>query len=141
MTRPCGSDAPQPRRLIWDIDAETPTGEGGDWDPRQLFALAVSNDLKSAFLRLARNRGLVVLAYVSAAHIHSGGPHSRHPRLCVHPCIVVGSPADAEHARGIMAEAYAGWDLANLLRDRPRLELEVTVVDASIAECGLRIAD
>ncbi len=143
--RPCGG--PRVTELVWDIDAcgtctgsegiTIRAGEDGDWQPEQLLALAFESELMSGFMRLARQRGLEVLGYVSAAQYRQGEAGTPRPRLCIHPCVVVGSRSDAERARGLMAEAYARCELAGLLRDRPRLELEVTTID----EQAVTVAD
>ena len=139
MASMCRRGSPRVTELVWDIDASGTctgsdgatirTGEGGDWDSEQLLALALESDLMESFLRLARQRGLAVLGYVSAAHFHPADRTGNPARLCVHPCVVVGSAAAAKFARGLMAEAYARWDLARLLRERPRLEFDVTTVE------------
>ncbi len=142
MTRGHGCGAPRVTELVWDIDAcgtctgvegaTIRTGPTGEWEPDQLLALGLESDLMVTFLRLARQRGLQILGYVSAAHFHRADRPGRTPRVCVHPCVVVGSTTDAAHARGVMAEAYARWELAMLLRDPPRLEFEVTTVEQPV---------
>lgn len=139
MSRSSTCAGPRVTELVWDVDAcgtcagdegaTIRTGEDGDWRPEQLLALSIESDLMSRFIVLARRRGLPVLGYVSAAHLHPHAVGRERPHLCVHPCIVVGNPADAERARGIMAEAYAHSGMVALLRDAPRLEVDVTTID------------
>ncbi len=146
MSRSSACGDPRVTELVWDVDAcgtcagnegaTIRTGDDGDWRPEQLLALSLESDLMSGFIRLARQRGLRVLGYVSAAHFHPRAAGRARSHLCVHPCIVVGSQADAERARGIMAEVYAHSELVALLRDAPRLELDVTAIDEQRLEIG-----
>jgi organic hydroperoxide reductase OsmC/OhrA len=103
-------------------------GFEGDWAPEHLLLLAAESCYMSTFLSLAYTSGLEVLGYVSNARLEHGSHHGALPAVSLAPCIVVGSPADADVGRELASAAARESVVAKLLGGRLRVTADVRLV-------------
>ena len=125
-------------QMVWDTESrctvQTPAGcdlhvgPEGDWSPEQLLLAAAESGLMTAFVELARERGVEVLGYVSSAGIQT----PRHPgspvRLVVRPCVAIARESDRLLVHELLAKAHATSPVARALGRSLKLAPEVVLL-------------
>ena len=125
-------------QLIWDCEcAGTAQAQSGsclkigpqtDWSAERLLVAAAESDLMSVFMRLAREAGLEVLGYISAAESDLHAEAAGRPRVVVRPCIVVGREEDRARVGRLVAQTGDHSPIARALGDTLQFQAEVVVV-------------
>jgi uncharacterized OsmC-like protein len=111
--------------LVWDEErlgtgtsasgASLGVGDGAEWSPTDLLALAVSGCLMRTFLRIAADEHVPVLGYVSTALVDAT---DEGPMLHVLPCIVVPTAATTPAVLVSMQQAVMRSPVARTVAGR-----------------------
>jgi uncharacterized OsmC-like protein len=119
--------------LIWDSGrlatttapsgASATVGEGADFTPDDLIAIAAAGCLMQTFLRLAEEARLPLLSYAATARVAAGA--SALPRVVIRSFIVVAEPAVEGHVRDLLNQAYEASPVCRMLGDRVSCETDV----------------
>jgi organic hydroperoxide reductase OsmC/OhrA len=114
----------------------------GQWNPEALLVAAVEGRTLAAFLEAAREEGVEVLFYQSSAVLrHARGPDGQvhFTDLIVRPHVAVGSEADAEKVRELLAALPSRCFPGAVMSVTPRIEpiVEAWNVGHPRAQAGL----
>ncbi len=99
--------------------------EGRGWSPEQLLVLAAETSLMESVLAVARDMDVAVLGYVSSSHLEVSTDPRALPRVSVRPCLVVGSPQDADRAETMLKEAAFESIIAKLLGEQLHVRVDI----------------
>ena len=129
--------SPENIQIVWDAGSECTAQAAagqflhvcpeGDWSPEQLLLAAAESSLLVAFTRLAKERGLEVLGYVSSAGI-TRSPRRGHVRIVVRPCVAIAQAADESLVHELLGRARETAPVARALGHSLRVAPEVVLL-------------
>ncbi len=110
-----------------DIEIGSPPefkGEAGVWAPEEMLVAALNSCMMLTFVSFAQSKKLEFVAYESAAEglLANVDGKYRIVEINVRPIVVLGSEADVEPARAIMAEVKANCFISNSITADVKLD-------------------
>jgi organic hydroperoxide reductase OsmC/OhrA len=110
-----------------DIEIGSPPefkGEAGVWAPEEMLVAALNACMMLTFVSFAQSKKLEFVAYESAAEglLANVDGKYRIVEINVRPIVVLGSEADIEPARAIMAEVKANCFISNSITADVKLD-------------------
>ena len=104
-------------------------GNGGDFSPSDLLALAAASCLMTSFIAEATATGVMPLSYLSTASVADDGAPRSSARVHVHAYVLAASDADRIGLAAVVDAAKHRSPVACLLGDRADLTIELNVIN------------